>query len=163
MLTRWEKPLLVAGLVVALVGIAARPADAARSWAVPPLPPANTVAYTPKVPIQRVGLNCAHTEYLIWGVRYCVTIRARKTRLGRWEFQPSAAIAGYNAQGRRAMRFLTAVRLNGRSSYDAAKTRRLVVRGPWQVGTGQAGQADAVFVFRWPNGRKSAVKLSSHA
>jgi hypothetical protein len=142
----------------ALLALLAAPIPAAH--AVPAQPP----VYRPTVPVQRVGLTCYHKEYLIWGVRYCVTLRARKDRLGQWEVQPAAAVAGYNRDGRRAMRFLAAVRLEGHGRVAGPVERqRLVVRGAWAVPESSVGRVRATFVLRWPNGRKSALRLYSRA
>jgi hypothetical protein len=111
---------------------------------------------------RRVGLDCNTYRYLIWTARACVTLRARKDRLGQWEVQPAAAIAGYNRAGRRKMRLVVATRLGGYGSAGGPRhTGRLVERGIWQTPAGPVGAAKAVFVWRWPTGRKAAAVMWS--
>lgn len=116
-------------------------------------------AYQPTVPVQRVGLNCRHTEHMLWGAQYCVTLRVRKVG-GRWWVQPAAAVAGYNARGRRTMRFVVAIRKDRRTVAEAGKRKRLVVRGRWRPARGGADDPRATFVIRFPDGHRSAVRLA---
>jgi hypothetical protein len=158
---RWAlRAAVAAGLALAVAGglVTARSQAEARTTV--QAMRLTVPAYQPVVPVQRVGLNCRHTEHLLWGAQYCVTLRARKVG-GRWWVQPAAAVAGYNAQGRRTMRFAIGLHKAGRGLAKAGKRKRLVVRGRWRPAGRGVDDTRAVFVIRFPDGHKSVVRLAT--
>jgi len=174
--SRYDAGLLVALVAAAVavflalvLAVTARPAQAARHWALPTGVASQAARswgmVAPSRPV-RVGLVCRPAFHGRWSVKVCATVHVASIR-GRLYARAAGATAGYSPTGRKRLALAGSVRASfgGTGSAGTRVTRRLVVRSGWVRLRGgvQTLRTRYVVWVAFPDGTRERYVLRSRA